>query len=191
MAPFLPILPAIMGVSRDAQGDRCEGRHSSEVPRGRGALLVRRDVENALHQAGAAPGNLLELPPVLHGQTEAARYRRPDCPVHEEVRRADERNAQEGGRGDEVEENSQDNVCNFVKVLNRRDRRARRERLILCALGALSGFGLARSTGFRLQTSNFRLPTSDFEPIFLSIRVSLCWTAAVQPGRTPSTVSSD
>src|SRR5262245_55524564 len=103
-----------MGVSRDAEGDRCEGRHSSEVPRGRGALLVRRDVEDALHQAGTAPGNLLELPPVLYGQTEAARYRRPNRPVHEEVRRANERNPQEGRRRDEDQGQESDNVSNLV-----------------------------------------------------------------------------
>src|SRR5207249_3771139 len=76
--PFcLPALQGIILVSTDTQGARCEGSHPPEVLRRRGALRVRGDVEDAVDQAGAAPRNLLELPPVLHGQAEAARYRRP------------------------------------------------------------------------------------------------------------------
>ena len=40
-------------------------------------------------EAGAAPGNLQHVPPVLHGPPEADRHRRPRRAVHEAVRCAD------------------------------------------------------------------------------------------------------
>src|SRR5262245_54137567 len=61
---------------------------------------MRCEMEDALDQARAAPRNLLELPPVLHGQAEADRHRRPRRAVHEEVRRPDGREPQEGSRGE-------------------------------------------------------------------------------------------
>ena len=48
---------------------------------------MRRDVEDPFHQAGAAPRNLLELPPVLHRPAEADRHRGPRRAVHEAIRR--------------------------------------------------------------------------------------------------------
>src|SRR5579885_3365287 len=62
---------------------------------------MRRDVEDPLDQARAAPRDLLELPPVLHRPPEADRYRGPGRAVHEEVRRPDLREPEEGR---EVEE---------------------------------------------------------------------------------------
>ena len=77
---------------------------SPEVPRRRGALRLRRDLEDPVDQAGAAPRNLLELPPVLHGQAEAARYRRPRRALHQEVRRADVGKPQDRREGDQGQE---------------------------------------------------------------------------------------
>ena len=77
-----------------------EGIHPKYL-RGGGALRVRRDLEDALDEAGAAPRNLQQLPSVLHGPAEAGRHGRPRGAVHEAVRRADVREPQAGG---EVEE---------------------------------------------------------------------------------------
>ena len=82
-----------------------EGIHP-KYSRRRGALRVRRDLEDPLDQARAAPRNLLELPPVLHRPAEAARHRRPRRAVHEEVRRADVGEPQEGREGDQGQEGS-------------------------------------------------------------------------------------
>ena len=54
-------------------------------------MRVRRDVEDALDQAGAAPRDLQQLPPVLHGPPEADRHRRPRRALHQALRRADVR----------------------------------------------------------------------------------------------------
>src|SRR5213080_5419379 len=78
-----------MVFSQKGQGARREGRYSSEVPRGRGALRVRCDVEDPFNQERAASRNLLELSSVLHGTSEADRYRRARGALHEEVRGAD------------------------------------------------------------------------------------------------------
>src|ERR1051325_9853667 len=47
---------------------------------------MRRDVDHPLDPQGAAHRDLLEMPPVLHGQTEARRLGRPHRPFHAEVR---------------------------------------------------------------------------------------------------------
>src|SRR6185369_4683401 len=75
-----------------------EGRHSSRLPRSRGALRLRDDVEDAFDEEGTAPRNLLELPPVLHRTAEADRHRGPRRAVHAQVRRADGGGSQGGGR---------------------------------------------------------------------------------------------
>jgi hypothetical protein len=43
---------------------------------------VRQHVQDAVDQARAASGNLLGVPPVLHGPPEADRHRRARRPVH-------------------------------------------------------------------------------------------------------------
>ena len=71
------------------------------VPRRRGPLRVRGNVEDPLDQARAAPGNLLELPSVFHRPAEADRYRRPHrsgSPAS--IRRADRGGTQ--GAGDQA-----------------------------------------------------------------------------------------
>src|SRR5262249_23740673 len=83
------------------QGARCEGRHPPEVQGSRGPLRLRGDVEDALDQAGAAPRNLLELPPVLYRPAEADRYRGTSRALYEEVRGADVGTAEEGSKGKE------------------------------------------------------------------------------------------
>src|SRR5437660_6257321 len=93
-----------MGFCQDPEGARCEGRHSSEVPRRRGQMRLRRDMEDPVDQARAAPRNLLELPSVLYRQAEADRHRGPRRAVYEEVRRADVREPEEGRKGGEGEE---------------------------------------------------------------------------------------
>ena len=70
-------------------------------PRHRGALRLRSDLEDPLHQAGAAPRNLQQLPPVLHGPPEADRHRGPRRAVHQALRRADCRDPQDGGESEE------------------------------------------------------------------------------------------
>src|SRR3989442_1944348 len=90
-----------MVVCKYPKGARCEGRHSSEVSRRRGAVRVRCDVEDPFDKTRAAPRNLLELSSVLHRPSEADRYRRPRGTVHEEVRRPDVREPQERGEGPE------------------------------------------------------------------------------------------
>src|SRR5438552_376956 len=59
------------------KGPRDEARNPPRVRDRHGPLLVRQHVHHAIHQAGAPRGALLELPPVLHGQAEAGRHRRP------------------------------------------------------------------------------------------------------------------
>src|SRR5262249_21593907 len=92
----------IIKVSPTAQGDRCEGRYPPQVLRGRGPLRVRSDLEDAFDQARVASGNLLELPPVLHGQAEASRHRGPRRALHEEIRRADDSEPQGRGKDEQV-----------------------------------------------------------------------------------------
>src|SRR5262249_22456916 len=89
----------IIEVWPPAQGDRREGRYPPEVLRGRSPLRLRGDLEDAFDQARAAPRNLLELPPVLHGQAEAPRYRGPRRTLHEEIRRADDAEPQDCREG--------------------------------------------------------------------------------------------
>ena len=63
------------------------------------SLRLRGDVEDALYEARAAPGNLLELPSILYRQAEAARYGRPRRTFHEEVRRPDVGEPEESRQG--------------------------------------------------------------------------------------------
>ena len=51
-----------------------EDRHPSRVRRGPRALHVRQRVHDPLDQARAPRGDLLRVPPVLHGQAEAGRH---------------------------------------------------------------------------------------------------------------------
>src|SRR2546429_3400943 len=53
-----------------------EGRHPSRVRSGDRSLRVRQRVPDTLNEARAPRRDLLELPPVLHGQAEAAGHGR-------------------------------------------------------------------------------------------------------------------
>src|SRR5690349_23806207 len=60
--------------SIESDGD--ETRNSPRIRRNKCYLRLRRDVQDALDQEGRpARRNLLGLPPVLHRQTKAGRYR--------------------------------------------------------------------------------------------------------------------
>ena len=63
--------------ARSARLDRREARDPSRVRRGPRVVHVRQRVHDPLDQARAARGDLLELPPVLHGPAEARGHRRP------------------------------------------------------------------------------------------------------------------
>src|SRR5262249_25331025 len=54
-----------------------EGRHPPRIRARDGPLRLREHVPDPLDETGAARRDLLELPPVLHGQAEARRHRRP------------------------------------------------------------------------------------------------------------------
>src|SRR5207248_1070404 len=90
---------------------RREGRHPSQVSRGRRALRLRGDVEDPLDQTRAASRDLLELSSVFHWPSEADRYRGPRGAVHEEVRRADLGEPQEGGEGQEWNASGSAVIC--------------------------------------------------------------------------------
>src|SRR6187200_407525 len=94
----------ILGVYRSPQGERCEGRDSSQVPRHRGALRLRCDVADPVDQAGAPPRDLQQLPPVLHGPPEAHRYGRPRRTLYQALRCADVREPQGRPEGTEGRE---------------------------------------------------------------------------------------
>src|SRR6185436_20736332 len=85
-----------MGVSREPEGACCEARDSSEVSRHRSALRLRRDLEDAVDQAGTASRNLQQLPSVLHRPPEAGGHRRTGRALHEALWRADLRVPQAG-----------------------------------------------------------------------------------------------
>src|SRR5262245_50250086 len=84
------------------KGARCEGQCSPEVSRSRSAVRVRRELEDPVDQAAAAPGNMLELQAVLHGPPEDDRHGRPRRAIYQEVRGADLREPKEGRAGQEV-----------------------------------------------------------------------------------------
>src|SRR5262249_4706046 len=54
-----------------------EGRHPPRIRARDGSLRLREYLPDPLDEAGAARRDLLELPPVLHGQAEARPHRRP------------------------------------------------------------------------------------------------------------------
>src|SRR6516225_709195 len=54
-----------------------ESKHTSELCRCRRKVRLRRNLQNALDEAGNPPRNLLEMPSVLHWQAETGRHRRP------------------------------------------------------------------------------------------------------------------
>src|SRR5262245_2433261 len=64
-------------------------------------MRVREYVQDPFDQARVALGDLLELSSVLYGSSEADRYGRTSRTVHEEVRRPDLREPQEGREGKE------------------------------------------------------------------------------------------
>ena len=81
------------------KGAHREVRHSSRVPRRHGPLRVSGDVEDALDPEGPPPGNLLELPPVLHGADRRSSTLKAASNGHQEVRRPDVGAAEDGGEG--------------------------------------------------------------------------------------------
>src|SRR5262249_7453252 len=54
-----------------------EGRHPSGLPADHGDGLLREHVRDAVDEVRAPRRDLLGLPPLLYGQAEAARLRRP------------------------------------------------------------------------------------------------------------------
>src|SRR5688572_8475649 len=85
-----------MAFSQKFGGVGREACYSPEVSRRRGALRLRRELEDAIDQTRAAPRNLLELPPLFHRRAETDRNGRTRRAVHEEVRRSDVGKPQEG-----------------------------------------------------------------------------------------------
>src|SRR4051794_6647477 len=79
----------ILEVSLGPEGVRRERSYPPQILRCRGPMRLRRDLDHPVDQAGTAPGNLLELPSVLHRTAKAARYGRPHRALYEEVRRPD------------------------------------------------------------------------------------------------------
>src|SRR5215469_3972995 len=61
-------------------------RRSSALPPGTHHVCVWRGPRHVLHPRRLRHRHLLELPPVLHGQAEAARHRRPHRSLQQEVR---------------------------------------------------------------------------------------------------------
>src|SRR5262245_33726225 len=86
-------------------------------------MRLRQYLEDPVDQAGAAPRNLLELPPVLHRPAEAHRHGRPGRAVHEEVRGPDVGEPEESGK---VEEGNNDGISltSFRSIRARRCRAA-------------------------------------------------------------------
>ena len=76
--------PAHHAAGRDEEPH--EGEDPPRVPRGHRPLRLREHLEDAEHEDRAAPRDLLELPPVLHGQGEARRHRRPRRALPEALR---------------------------------------------------------------------------------------------------------
>src|SRR6266496_2967863 len=81
--------------ARDRPREHDEARNPPRVPEHAGPLRLRRDLDDPLDQERAAPRNLLELPSLLYGQTEAHRRRRSGRTFHPQVRQEDERDLQE------------------------------------------------------------------------------------------------
>src|SRR6266705_1552240 len=107
IAPLTPRGPALSGSrffryhwelrspARDRPREHDEARNPPRVPEHARPLRLRRDLDDPLDQEGAAPRDLLELPSVFYGQTEAYGRPRPGRPFHPQVPQEDERNLQE------------------------------------------------------------------------------------------------
>src|SRR3954471_10940339 len=72
---------------RGKANEECnETRASSAVPALQDPLCLRQRDRDPIHARLVQRGNLLQLPPLLHGQVQAARHRRPRGALPQEVR---------------------------------------------------------------------------------------------------------
>ena len=90
------------------------------------SLPMLMELNAAFDQARAASRDLLELPPVLHRPAETDRHGRPRGAIHQEVRRADLREPQEGSRDGGGEGQKRDRVARSMTCCIFRSIRARR-----------------------------------------------------------------
>src|SRR5262245_52979010 len=80
-------MPRLGSPSEGTPGERHEAWNPSRLQSRQRPLRLRGHLDHAVDEgAGAAPRDLLQLPPVLHGQAEADRLGGPRRAVHPEVR---------------------------------------------------------------------------------------------------------